>query len=101
MKGKVVIVFFIILRVKKMVDYYGFDFEVVKIGFKYIVIMMIEEDVLVGGEELGGIVVKGYIFECDGIWMGLILWEFMVKFGKIFMKLIDEVYEIVGFFKFE
>jgi phosphomannomutase len=33
--------------------------------------------------------------------MGLILWEFMAKSGKTLDELIEEVYEIVGPFKFE
>jgi phosphomannomutase len=45
--------------------------------------------------------VKGHIPERDGIWMGLIIWEFMAKSGKTLDELIEEVYEIVGSFKFE
>jgi phosphomannomutase len=33
--------------------------------------------------------------------MGLIIWEFMAKSGKTLDELIEEVYEIVGPFKFE
>ena len=63
--------------------------------------MMVEQDVLIGGEESGGIAVKGHIPERDGIWMGLIIWEFMAKSGKSLDDLIQEVYDIVGAFKFE
>ena len=56
---------------------------------------------LVGGEESGGIATKGHIPERDGIWMGLIIWEFMAKSGKSLDDLIREVYDIVGPFKFE
>ena len=62
---------------------------------------MIREDVLLGGEESGGIAVKGHIPERDGIWMGLIIWEFMALSGKTLDELINEVYAIVGAFKFE
>lgn len=99
--GKVATAFSTTPRVKKMADHYGFPSEVVKIGFKYIAEIMIHEDVIVGGEESGGIAVKGHIPERDGIWMGLIIWEFMAKSGKTIDQLIDEVYEIVGPFKFE
>ena len=84
-----------------MAEHYNFPNEVVKIGFKYIAEIMLHEDVIVGGEESGGIAVKGHIPERDGIWMGLIIWEFMAKSGKTIDQLIDEVYEIVGAFKFE
>jgi phosphomannomutase len=99
--GKIVTAFSTTPRVKIMADYYGLDSEVVKIGFKYIADIMVAEDVLVGGEESGGIATKGHIPERDGIWMGLIIWEFMAKSGKSLDDLIDEVYEIVGPFKFE
>jgi phosphomannomutase len=59
------------------------------------------EDVLLGGEESGGIAVKGHIPERDGIWMGLIIWEFMAKSGKSLEELIDEIYAIVGSFKYD
>jgi phosphomannomutase len=101
MSGKVVTAFSATPRVKKMAEHYGLDYEVVKIGFKYIAGIMVEEDVLIGGEESGGIAVKGHIPERDGIWMGLIIWEFMAKSGKTLDDLIQEVYTIVGPFKFE
>ncbi len=99
--GKVVAAFSTTPRVKTMADFYKLPYEVVKIGFKYIAGIMVEEDVLVGGEESGGIATKGHIPERDGIWMGLIIWEFMAKSGKSLEDLIQEVYNIVGAFQFE
>lgn len=101
LSGKVATAFSTTPRVGKMAEHYGFPYEVVKIGFKYIADIMVAEDVLVGGEESGGIATKGHIPERDGIWMGLIIWEFMAKSGKSLDDLIAEVYEIVGGFKFE
>ena len=85
-------------RFKKMCAHYGLDYEVTKIGFKYIA-EKAQEDVLLGGEESGGIAIGTHIPERDGIWMGLTLIEFMAKTGKSLDDLIDEVYEIVGSFK--
>ena len=59
---------------------------------------MVTENVLVGGEESGGIAIKGFIPERDGIWIGLTLWEFMAKTGKSLDDLIQEVYDVVGSF---
>jgi len=101
MTGKVATAFSTTPRVGVMAEHYNLPSEVVKIGFKYIAGIMVEEDVLVGGEESGGIATKGHIPERDGIWMGLIIWEFMAKSGKSLDDLIAEVYEIVGGFKFE
>ena len=101
MSGKVAIAFSVTPRVYKMCEHYGLAHTTTKIGFKDIAAIMVKEDVLLGGEESGGIAVKGHIPERDGIWMGLILWEFMAKSGKTLDELIEEVYEIVGPFKFE
>lgn len=101
MNGKVVIAFSVTPRVEKLCKHYGLELEVTKIGFKEIASIMIKEDVLLGGEESGGIAVKGHIPERDGLWMGLIIWEFMAKSGKSLEELIDEVYQIVGPFQFE
>lgn len=99
--GKVVTAFSCTPRIAKMCEHYGLEHETVKIGFKYIAGKMVEDDVLLGGEESGGIATKGHIPERDGIWMGLIIWEFMAKSGKSLDELIQEVYEIVGAFQFE
>ena len=101
MTGKVVTAFSTTPRVEKLAKHYGLEHQTTKIGFKEIASIMVEEDVLVGGEESGGIAVKGHIPERDGIWMGLIIWEFMAKSGKTLDELIAEVYVIVGSFKYE
>ena len=101
LSGKVVTAFSCTDRIKLMCKHYNLDQETVKIGFKHIAGKMVSEDVLLGGEESGGIATKGHIPERDGIWMGLILFEFMAKSGKTIEELIGEVYEIVGEFSFE
>lgn len=100
-KGKVVVAFSTTVKIKNMCEHYGLPLEVVKIGFKYICSIMVAEDVLVGGEESGGIAIKGHIPERDGIWMGITVWEFMAKTGKTLNELIEEVYAITGTFCFE
>ena len=100
-KGKVVTAFSCSVKVEQMCKHYGLNQETVQIGFKHIAGKMITEDVMLGGEESGGIAITGHIPERDGIWMGLILFEFMAKSGKSLEDLIEEVYEIVGKFAFE
>jgi phosphomannomutase len=99
--GKVVIAFSVTDRVKRMCEAYGLDVEVTPIGFKYISEKMVNEDVLVGGEESGGIAVKGHIPERDGIYDGLLLYNFMVETGKTLKELCQEVYDVVGTFVYE
>lgn len=101
MRGKVCTAFSTTPKVVKMCKHYNLPVEVVKIGFKWICEIMIKEDVLLGGEESGGIAIKGHLPERDGIWIGLTIWEFMAKSGKSLNDLINEVYEITGPFSFE
>ena len=101
LKGKVVITFSVTEKMKLMAEKFGLPCEVTKIGFKYIAEIMTQEDVLVGGEESGGLAVKGHIPERDGIWIGLMILEFMAKTGKTLKQLIEEVYSIVGAFAFD
>lgn len=100
-KGKVATAFSTTVKIKNICRHYGLPLDVVKIGFKYICSIMVKEDVLVGGEESGGIAIKGHIPERDGIWMGLTIWEFMAKTKKSLKELIQEVYDITGTFWFE
>ncbi len=102
MNGKIVSSFTVSDKVKKLAKHYGLAQETTPVGFKHIGQIMVTpgEDVLVGGEESGGIAVKGHIPERDGIWTGLILLEAMVKTGKTLRELIEEIYAIVGGFDF-
>lgn len=94
--GKVIITFSVTDKMKKLAEKFGLDIEVTKIGFKYIAEIMITEDVIVGGEESGGLAVKGHIPERDGIWVGLMIMEFMAKTNKSLKALVQEVYDLVG-----
>jgi phosphomannomutase len=101
MNGKVVIAFSVTDRVKILCKAYGLEVEVTAIGFKYISEIMVNDDVLVGGEESGGIAVKGHIPERDGIYDGYLLYEFMQTTGKTLKQLCEEVYAITGRFVYE
>lgn len=99
--GKVAIAASTTLRVNLLCEKYGLPCEVTPIGFKYISQIMMKEDVLVGGEESGGISVKGHIPERDGIYDGLVIYEFMNATGKSLKELCQEIYEVVGEFYYE
>lgn len=99
--GKICTAFSSTNKIATLCKIYGLPLDVVKIGFKYICEIMLREDVLVGGEESGGIAIKGHIPERDGIWVGLTLFEFMAKSGKTLEELIQEIYDLVGTFAFE
>ena len=99
--GDVIITFSVTDKVKKLAEHYGLKTEITKIGFKYIAEKMLTSDVVVGGEESGGIAIKGHIPERDGIWMGLVILELMANTGKKLTELIHDIYDIIGPFAFD
>jgi phosphomannomutase len=101
LKGKVVVTFSVTEKMQKLAKELGLEITVTKIGFKYIAEIMLTEDVLVGGEESGGLAVKGFIPERDGIWIGLTIMEFMAKSGKKLKDLVTMIHDRVGTFKYD
>ncbi len=100
-EGKVVAGFYSTRKIEKLCNHYGLEVQRVREGFKEISSIMLREKVLVAGEESGGIAVNSCIPDSDGIWAGLLVWQFMVESGKSLKELIDEVYKITGSFAFE
>lgn len=88
------------LSVSSMIDKqaakYGLTLHETPIGFKYICRMMTEKDVLIGGEESGGLGVKGHLPERDGIYLGLLLCELMAVRGKPLGALVQELMDEFG-----
>ncbi len=99
--GKVVKSFSVSDKVQKLCELKGLESITTKIGFKYICEYMVTDDVLIGAEESGGIAIKGHIPERDGVWMGLVLMEYMAKTGKSISELISDIYAKVGSFAVE
>jgi phosphomannomutase len=80
----------------RMGEAYGLEVQTTPIGFKHIAPKMIESDVLVGGEESGGIAARGHIPERDGIYIGLLIAEMMAKRGKPLSALVEELLDEFG-----
>lgn len=66
------------------------------VGFKYISDLMDKKDIIAGGEEAGGMGVKGYIPERDGSVAGLLLLEMMVYRNKNMLKILTETEKKYG-----
>lgn len=96
LSGKIIKTFSTTNMLDKQARAYNLPIEVMPIGFKYIAEKIITEDVLVGGEESGGIAVKGHVPERDGIYIGLLITEMMVKSGKKLSELVQELFDEFG-----
>ena len=80
----------------KMGAAYGLPVETLPIGFKHVAPRILETDVLMGGEESGGIALMGHICERDGIYAGLVLLEMLVQRGKPLSALVQELFDEFG-----
>ncbi|HVJ09312.1 MAG TPA: phosphoglucomutase/phosphomannomutase family protein [Acidisarcina sp.] len=66
------------------------------IGFKYICDLMLEKDILIGGEESGGIGIKRHLPERDGLLNSLLLANVMAEEGKTLGELVASLQEEYG-----
>lgn len=75
---------------------YGLKLYETPVGFNHIADFMLKEDVLIGGEESGGISFKGHIPEGDGALMGLLLVEMVAAAGKPLYQLVEDLLADAG-----
>src|SRR5207244_5523639 len=61
------------------------------VGFKYIGALMESEPIIVGGEESGGLSVKGHVPEKDGILACLLMAELVAAEGKSLGEILKEI----------
>jgi len=66
------------------------------VGFKYIGAVMESEPVIVGGEESGGLSVKGHVPEKDGILACLLMCELVAYEGKPLKQILKEIMAQTG-----
>ena len=82
--------------VDKIAAKYGRKVYEVPVGFKYICELMLENDILLGGEESGGIGSKLYLPERDATVMALLLVELMAWHGKTLGELVRQLHAEYG-----
>jgi phosphomannomutase len=82
--------------VDRLCDRYGLKLLETPVGFNHIADHMMTDDVLIGGEESGGISFKGHIPEGDGPVMGLLLVEILAVARKPLSVLVDDLLADVG-----
>ena len=75
---------------------YGRKLHECGIGFKYICDLMLERDILIGGEESGGIGIRRHLPERDGILNSLLLANIMAEEGKPLGDLVRDLQKEYG-----
>ena len=96
LSGSVVRTISTTMMIDRLAKKYGLALHETPVGFNHIADYMMREDVLIGGEESGGISFKGHIPEGDGILMGLLLVEIVSEAGVTLHELVKNLLDEVG-----
>ena len=75
---------------------YGVDIIETPVGFKWLGSVMRKDDVLIAGEESGGLSIKGHIPEKDGILANLLIMEAISYSGKSLYSLEENLKNVIG-----
>jgi phosphomannomutase len=94
--GDVAKTFSVTKMVDKIAQKFGRQVYETPIGFKYICALMLEREILLGGEESGGIGTRLYLPERDATLMSLLLAELMAWHGKRLGDLVARLHAEFG-----
>ena len=83
-------------HIDRLCQRYGLTLRETPVGFNHICDWIAREDVLIGGEESGGITIRGHIPEGDGLLMGLLLLEIVAVRGRPLHELIEGLMAQLG-----
>lgn len=75
---------------------YGLPERQVPVGFKHVAAAMVAGDVLIGGEEAGGIGIQGYLKERDATYLALLVAEAMWERREHLGRMVDDLHEEYG-----
>jgi len=98
--GDIAKTFSVTKLIDKMAAKYARKLHEVPIGFKYICELMLEQDILIGGEESGGIGTSLYLPERDATVSALLLAELMAWRGKSLGELLAVLHREFGEFHY-
>jgi phosphoglucomutase len=88
-------------QVDAVAELLGVKVHETPVGFKYIGALMESEPIIVGGEESGGLSVKGHVPEKDGILACLLMAELVATEGKSLGRILKDLEKKIGEFHSE
>ena len=94
--GEIAKTFSVTKLIDKLAAKFGRKLHEVPIGFKYICELMLEQNILIGGEESGGIGTSLYLPERDATVSALLLAELMAWHGKTLGELLAALHKEFG-----
>jgi phosphomannomutase len=85
-------------QVDAVAEWLGVKVHETPVGFKYIGALMEREPIIVGGEESGGLSVKGHVPEKDGILACLLMAELVAYERKPLKRILAQLAKVTGEF---
>jgi phosphomannomutase len=95
-RGKVVKTISTTQMINRLGDKYGLEVVETPVGFNHIADHILHDDVLIGGEESGGMTFRGHIPEGDGVLMGLLILEMVAACDAPLEELVTDLLAQVG-----
>jgi phosphomannomutase len=96
LEGEIAKTFSVTKLIDKLAAKYSRKLHEVPIGFKYICELMLEQNILIGGEESGGIGTSMYLPERDATVSALLLAELMAWHGKTLGEMLAALHREFG-----
>ncbi|MSQ48651.1 MAG: phosphoglucomutase/phosphomannomutase family protein [Deltaproteobacteria bacterium] len=76
--------------------HHGLELVETPVGFKYLGEMIARDELLIGGEESGGLSIRGHVPEKDGVLACLLIVEMVARTGKSLHELLSDLFARVG-----
>jgi phosphomannomutase len=89
------------LLIPRIAEKFGLRLYECPIGFKNIGELMLQNEILIGGEESGGIGLSRHLPERDGIFINLLFLDLLAASGKTCTQLIREMWKEFGEFHYD
>ena len=96
MRGRVVTTLASSVRLARQAERLGLPVPTVPVGFDRIYGETLDEDVLMGAEEYGGICLPGHLCERDGMLVCLLALEMLAQTGAPLSQLVDDLADTIG-----
>ncbi|MCX5725877.1 MAG: phosphoglucomutase/phosphomannomutase family protein [Candidatus Saganbacteria bacterium] len=82
--------------IDRIAESYDIKVNETPVGFKHIAKLMMTKDIIIGGEESGGLSIKGHVPEKDGILACLLVAEMVARLKKPLSEIYSELSKEVG-----
>jgi alpha-D-glucose phosphate-specific phosphoglucomutase len=82
--------------INAIAEKHGIPLYETPVGFKYIGELIIQDKIIIGGEESAGLTIRGHVPEKDGVLAGLLVTEMVARRGKNLGTQLKELFAQVG-----